>query len=191
MKKLFASIFLLFLCNHFVAQSTYKTYSWSVAKNLSPDTVYSISFEKEKIDSIPTELMNYINLKNLYLGKNKLTKLPASFSTLNKLEILNLEKTDLIEFPMVICELPELKQLIINRNNFTIIPYSIGKLTKLEFLDIWATPISTFPDIFLTMKNLKRIDARGVTHGPKFQKSWTEKLNWVTIEFEAPCTCFE
>ena len=191
MKKLFASILLLFLSNHFIAQTSYRTYQWNEAKNLNPDTVYSITFEKEKIDSIPLKLMRFINLKSLNLGKNKLSKLPDSFSQLSKLEILNLEKNNFDEFPIIICELSELKQLIINRNNLTVIPYSIGKLTKLEFIDIWSTPVINFPDIFLTMKNLKRIDARGVSYGPKFQKYWTEKLNWVTIEFEPPCNCFE
>ncbi len=191
MKKIFAFLFLLSLSNKFVAQIDYKTYPWNIAKNLSPDTVYSITFEKEKLDSVPHELMKFTNLKNLYLGKNKLSTLPVSFSQLSKLEILNLEKNNFTDFPIVICDLPELKQLILNRNNLTVLPYSIGKLTKLEFLDIWSTPIANFPEIFLTMKSLKSIDARGVTHGPKFQKTWTEKLNWVTIEFEPPCNCFE
>lgn len=191
MKKLVVSLILLLINNLFIAQTNYKTYTWEQAKGLNPDTIFSISLEKEKLDSLPIELMKFIHLKNLNLGKNKIRKLPDSFAQFSKLEILNLEKNNLDEFPVIICQLSELKELIINRNNFTIIPFSIGKLTKLEFIDIWATPVTTFPDVFLTMKNLKHIDARGVLHGPKFQKSWVEKLNWVKIDFDAPCNCFE
>ena len=191
MKKLVVSLLLLLINNAFIAQTNFKTYSWEEAKGLNPDSIFSISFEKERIDSLPTELMKFVHLKNLNLGKNKLHHLPDSFDVFSQLEILNMEKNNLEEFPLVICRLPALKELIMNRNNFAVIPFSIGKLSQLEFLDIWATPVATFPDVLLTMKNLKHIDARGVLHGPKFQKSWAEKLSWIKIDFDAPCNCFE
>ena len=58
MKKLVAIFLLLFICkSHFVfAQSERKIYSWEVAKNANPDTIVAISFEKDKLDSLPIEL---------------------------------------------------------------------------------------------------------------------------------------
>lgn len=191
MKKFVVSSLLLLLCSISIAQSQYKTYLWSEAKSLGSDTIYSISFEKEKIDSIPLELMNFKNLKKLDLSKQKLTKLPSTFTQLSQLEILDLGKNRLTLFPPEICKLTNLRKLVLNRNYFSNIPANISNLTRLEVLDIWATPVETFPEELALLKNLKLIDARGVLHGPKFQKTWKEKLSWVKIEFDAPCNCFE
>ena len=108
-----------------------------------------------------------------------------------KLITLNINCPLLEELPESIGNLSQLSKLIINCPALVKLPESIGNLSQLEFLDIWATPVATFPDVLLTMKNLKHIDARGVLHGPKFQKSWAEKLSWMKIDFDAPCNCFE
>lgn len=191
MRKLVVNLFLLFVCNQFSAQTDLKEYSWQVAKNANPDTIFSISFERERLDSVPMDLMKFINLKKLNLSKNRLTDLPNEFKQLSKLEELHLGKNNLIRFPTEICHLKELKRLILNRNAFESIPECIENLTQLEILDLWATPVGDFPIELTTLKKLKLLDARGIMHGPKFQKKWQDQLNWVKIEFDSPCDCFE
>ncbi len=189
MKKLVAVILALLVFNNLNSQTNYKTYTWEQAKNLSPDSVFSISFEKQKLKSIPTELYNFIYLKKLDLSKNRLDNLPNELSRLSQLEILDIGKNNFTIFPEVICELNSLKVLSLNRNEINEIPNSIEKLNKLEKVDLWETPLVKFPDAFVAMKNLKYIDARGVSHGVKYQKYWTESLSWIKIEFDAPCNC--
>ena len=54
MKKFAVIIISLFLSNFITAQShTYKVYNWSEVLNADPDTIYGISFSKNKLDSIP------------------------------------------------------------------------------------------------------------------------------------------
>ncbi len=191
MKLIVANILLLLFSNVLIAQNQVKTYTWEQAKLLGADTVYSITFEKTKLDSLPEDLMKFVNLKKLDLSKNDMSKLPSFISSLTKLEILNLGKNKFITFPAEICKLTSLKQLILNRNDIAYIPDCIDQLTQLEYLDIWDTPVATFPESIVALKNLKKIDARGVMHGPKYQTKWREKLSWVKIEFDSPCNCFE
>jgi Leucine-rich repeat (LRR) protein len=103
MMKTIAVLLLVFVINCFFAQENYKIYSWESAQKLGKDTVYGITFSKTKFDSIPSDLINYTNLKYLDLSKHKLTSLPYNFSNLSKLEILNLEKNDFDLFPLQIC----------------------------------------------------------------------------------------
>jgi Leucine-rich repeat (LRR) protein len=191
MKKIVANLLLLLVCNIVSSQSLYKTYHWEIAKNLGPDTVYSISFEKEKLPSLPPELFKFVHLKILNLSKNKISELPDEFILLQELEILDLGKNELRLFPTEICRLVQLKKLILNRNSLAYLPDCIAALTQLEHLDIWDTPVETFPEGLVQMKALKYIDARGITHGAKFQFDWKQKLPWIKIDFDAPCNCFE
>lgn len=189
MKKLAALFFLSFLVNFSFSQTDYKTYSWEQAKKLGADTVYSITFEKQKMDYLPAELRKFVHLKKLNLSKNNLKSLPNYVINFTQLEILDLGKNDFTVFPEEICQLTNLKKLILNRNDFTSMSDSISNLTKLEFIDLWDTPLVTFPDAFISMKNLKHIDSRGISHGVNYQRKWTELLPWVKIEFDAPCNC--
>jgi Leucine-rich repeat (LRR) protein len=191
MKKIVVLFLILFLYSNTFSQSNLKTYTWEDVKNANPDTVFSITFEKNKLDSIPIDLLKFTNLKKLDLSKNKLTHLPDSFVNLKKLETLDLGKNKFTKFPPEICKLTHLKKLSLNRNDISIIPYLIINLTELETLDIWDTPIISFPEEFVSMKNLKYIDARGVTHGAIYQKKWKEKLPWIKMDFDAPCNCIE
>lgn len=177
------------LINISLSQEKYQTYSWEQAKKLGKDTVYSINFEKLKLDSIPEELFSFPHLKKLNFSKNKLTELPSSFSNLKELEVLNLEKNSFVIFPIEICDLTSLKSLIINRNDFMSLPESFSKLKQLEFLDIWATPIMKFPEAFKELESIKKIDARGISHSKKFQDHWKETMPNVHFIFDTPCNC--
>lgn len=189
MKKLVVIILILCAYNSLFSQSNLKTYTWEQAKLKGPDSVYSISFERMRLSSIPTELFLYTNLIKLDLSKNKLDSLPFEIVKLIHLQNLDIGKNNFIQFPPIICELKNLKSLSLNRNEITGIPNEIDKLVLLEKIDLWETPLEKFPDAFVAMKNLKFIDSRGVSHGEKYQKYWTENLPWIKIEFDAPCNC--
>ena len=191
MKSIVALYFTLLIINFSFSQNKIKVYPWSIAKNLSPDSVFAISFENKKLDSLPNEIINYIHLKELYLSKNKLSSLPDSIVFLTELRILDLGKNKFTIFPPEITKFKDLKKLNLNRNDLTELPVDIGNLLNLEYLDLWETPIEIFPEEITELKKLKVLDVRGVMHGPKFQQRWKERLAWVKIEFDAPCNCLE
>jgi hypothetical protein len=197
MKKIVALTFLLVLVNGLTAQETVKMqkpvkmYTWEQAQKAFPDTIYGITFRKEKLQSLPDDLMKYVQLKKLDLSKNKLTSLPTEIIHFKKLEVLDLGKNRLEVFPLEICQLVALKKLSLNRNYFSEIPNCIRYLSKLEQLDMWDVPLSTFPNSMEELIELKLLDVRGIVFGPIFQSTWREKLPDTKIEFDPPCNCAE
>lgn len=192
MKKLFVISILLIFSEQLIGQTgELRILSWEQAKSANPDTVFAISFSKQKVSTLPEDLARFANLTHLDLGKNKLTELPEFVGGFSKLEYLDLSKNDLSVFPVEICRLSALKTLVINRNMFDQLPDCIGYLKELETLDLWDTPVMNFPASLTNLKKLKRIDLQGVKYGPTFQKQFKESLPWVTIEFDPPCDCME
>lgn len=188
MKNIVAILFLSFSLKA-ISQNQYKEYSWESAQKANVDSVFYISFQGERLSEVPIELFNFKHLKRLDLGKNKLVNLPDQFIYLTELEYLNLEKNRFVVFPNEICQLYSLKELVLNRNDITFLPDCIERLDSLTYLDIWATPIAQFPEAFKNMLSLKKIDARGISHGRKFQERNKENLPQVTILFDTPCNC--
>lgn len=191
MNKLFVLSWLILWCNLSLTQVNYPVYSWEIAQKCSPDTIFAISFKKEKLDSLPMELKRFSKLKLLDLSNNKLKSLPLFMKEFTHLESLDLSKNKFNSLPQVICELSSLKTLRFGRNDISEIPACISKLQNLNTLDIWDNPIATYPESLVELKNLKIFHAEGIMYGPKFQKSWIEKMPQTKFYFEDPCDCKE
>lgn len=188
----YALFLVLFLSNVLQAQnSDIRIYLWSEVINANPDTIFGISFSKQKIAIVPEELQRFKNLQHLDLGKNKLNNLPDFMGDMTNLTYLDISKNEFSNFPIEICRLSNLKTLIANRNDFSNLPECIGFLEKLEKLDLWDTPIMDFPESLTKLTKLKTIDLQGVKYGPTFQKKFKESLPWVEILMDPPCDCME
>lgn len=194
MKKIFALIFLLNLNLSFAQEFQLQSvivYDWEVAKTANPDTIFGISFKKQKLTSLPEELKNFTRLRVLDLSKNKLEKIPSFFSIFKKLEDLNIEKNKLKHFPIIVYQLKELRFLRLGVNSFERVPNGIDNLSKLEYLDLYDCPIKSLPESLVNLKNIQKIDFTGIRFSPSFQETWLKKMPNVTLVFDAPCDCLE
>ena len=54
MKQLFALIFLFLSFPDFAQLNSGKVYLWNEVKHANPDTIQAVSFEKLKLDSLPS-----------------------------------------------------------------------------------------------------------------------------------------
>lgn len=191
MRNIVVIYLLLINFSLFSQDNLYKDYTWDEALKMNRDSVFSITFVNQKLTEVPESLIEFKRLKRLNFGKNKLVNLPDFFIQFNELEYLNLEKNKFVVFPNEICQLYALKDLILNRNDIVSLPECIERLDALKYIDIWATPINQFPDAFKNMESLVKIDARGISHGKKFQEKWREELPKIKILFDTPCNCLE
>ena len=190
MKKLFVLCWIIWSVNATATPpDSLRTYTWAEALHTNPDSVFSLSLEKMKLETLPAELMRFKQLRKLNLSKNRLTELPDNIGELTQLEELDLGKNNFDLFPLELCQLTQLRRLLLNRNNFSMIPDCIRYLTQLNYLDLWDTPIQTFPEAFTDMHALKNLDVRGLRFSPSFQEKWLARLPWMKIEFEEPCDC--
>lgn len=158
------------------------------ASSVSPDSVFRLDLSKSKLKEIPSAVLQFKNLRELNLEKNKISQLPSDFF-FEHLEILNLTKNEIQVFPEVICQNTSLKQLLMGKNNMDVIPDCIGELQNLIILDVWFNPITDLPMALTELKNLKALDLRGMNFSSDFQKKWAELLPWVKIEFDLGCDC--
>jgi hypothetical protein len=186
-KKQFALI--LILWSSFAIGQDVTVYDWEEVQAAHPDTIYAISFEKDKLTELPSDLSKFTNLKRLNLAKNRLTELPEFIVEFDSLQELNLTKNKLSKFPIVICRLQGLKRLMIGSNDIASLPDCMEYVSELEYLDLYDNPISYLPQSMMRLKNLKKIDFTGIRFNKDFQKQWTEQLPNTELVFDSPCDC--
>lgn len=194
MRILFAIILALAVTNGSRAQipDAVITYQWeAMPDSMSKDSIFSISLAKLKLDSVPSALSTYKNLRFIDLGKNKLTSLPAFFADFKQLQWLNLEKNRFEICPLVICQLSNLTHLIFNRNFIERMPDCIEYASELRYIDFYDNPIRELPESFERLKKLEKADFSGIRFGPSFQRKWIGRMPNVEFIFEEPCECME
>lgn len=157
-------------------------------KAVHPDSVYYLDLRGQKLKSVPIEVNQFNNLKDLNLSKNKLTQLPNDLN-LPHLEILNLEKNKFEIFPSVICNQLALTQLYLGRNEIAELPGCIGDLKEMVILDVWLNVLVDLPDELMLLEKLELLDLRGMNFSDKFQGGWNNRLPWAKIEFDNSCDC--
>ena len=190
MKYIFA-LFSLVLTSSVLGQSDYKVYDWDEVAECDPDTIYAISFRKQKLDSIPFDLFEFHNLTFLNLEKNKLKELPSEFRNLSRLEFLDLGKNEFTVFPLLLCELQNLRVLKFHMNEVAYLPECIGSVSQLEELDLFKNPIRKLPEQLTELKDLKLLELRSIKFSPEFQEKWEEALPNTKIMFDPPCDCMK
>ena len=195
MKKilfLLVSIFLLSSINTCLSQKfDFKIYRWEEVQNANPDTIYGLTFAKEKRTELPTELSKFVNLRYLNLNKNKIQSLPEYFDTLKRLEVFEAEKNDFIYFPFVLTRLTQLQIINLHQNDISTIPEGIQYCLLLEKLDLSDNAIGSIPEVIFGLENLKVVDLSGVRFGPRYQKQLINRRPDIKWILDPPCDCME
>lgn len=154
-----------------------------------PEKVYRLRLQNKKLDSIPKEIFQFKNLRQLDLSKNKIKEVPPEIGNLKQLEILDLSKNEIEVFTKEICFLPNVTILRMSRNNLVNIPAEIENLQKLEVLDLWDNDLAGFPESLSKLESLKSFDLRGILIDIKDQRRIEEMLPNVKIHFSPSCNC--
>lgn len=188
MKYIFAITFLA-VTSLISAQDDFHVYDWEELGSCDPDTVYGISFRKSKLDSIPTDLIKFSNVRYLDFEKNKITEIPQFFEQFNKLEYLNLGKNELTHFPSSLCNSSSLKTLLLHVNDIAYLPPCVEGFTSLQNLDLFKNPIGSLPEELTQLKQLAILELRSIKFSPEFQEKWIDLLPNTKIMFDPPCDC--
>ncbi len=194
MRFLFAVILTLAVTKSSDAQipESVVTYQWEAMPDSIPaDSIVSIDLSKLKLDSVPTSLQQYKNLRYLNLGKNKLSYLPSFIVEFQYLTWLNLEKNRFETFPLAVCQLENVEQLVINRNFIEQIPECIEYAKNLTYIDFYDNPIRVLPESFERLGKLQKVDFTGIRFAPSFQRKWIAAMPNVKFVFDEPCDCME
>lgn len=155
----------------------------------SPDRVFRLSLEKQKLKEIPPSVFALKNLNELDLSRNRLTSVPAEIALLQNLQILKLSRNRFSKFPAEVCALKMLLKLAVDNNSMDSIPTEIGRLQRLEVLDAWSNDFSYFPDEIAQMQAIKMMDLRGILMSEREQSSLKKMLPQAKIYMDVPCNC--
>jgi len=159
----------------------------SALKN--PDRVIRLSLRKQKLKTMPVEILQFKNLQYLDLSKNSIKELPPEIGTLKNLQYFSISKNDLEGFEPEIGKLVNLRWLIMNQNEMSLLPPQIGNLTKLEYLDLWSNNLDHFPEELKNLKKLKTLDLRVILIMDSEQSRLVSLLPETQIYFSANCNC--
>lgn len=164
---------------------------WEEALKLNPQSVISLDCSGQKWDSLPLEIFQFTNLKELDLSKNKLTQIPEKFNSFQAIEKLDLGRNKFENFPLVVCQLHHLKTLHLDRNKITLLPEQIADLQALEYLDLYANGIEHFGEGIFLMPSLRLLNIEGVMYGTVFAKQLLDRLPNTKILIDPPCKCLD
>ena len=110
-----------------------------------------------KLTSIPKEIGQLINLKELYLHYNILTSIPKEIGQLINLQELWLFANKLVSIPPEIGQLVNLKILDFNENQLTSIPKELGQLINLQELSLYSNKLTSIPKEIGQLVTLKEL----------------------------------
>lgn len=94
---------------------------------------------------------------SLDLSGHKLTSLPPQIGELSNLRELKLLNNELKDLPPEISKLSNLIELNISSNRLTNVPQVVFKLTALQRLYLWGNDLSSLPDEISELKNLTEL----------------------------------
>ncbi|EAQ43240.1 leucine-rich repeat domain-containing protein [Polaribacter sp. MED152] len=106
---------------------------------------------------LPEDMSDLVDLEELTLYNNKLTKLPANIGNLNKLTELRLENNRLTNLPESIGNIISLQQLTLDNNNLKSLPTTIGALSNLKILQLTGNELTSLPNEIGDLSNLENL----------------------------------
>lgn len=141
-------------------------------------------------DSLPEELFQLTELRELTVKGCKLCRLNQDIGKLTKLQYLNLDHNKLLRLPETIGNLTDLRTLVVSRNILEELPESIGNLHQLATIDAWGNPLYVLPESISELrKTLTVLDLRQIPL-TKWEYEAMEKLLPETdIKFTDICEC--
>lgn len=116
-----------------------------------------VYLDYSQLPSLPTEIGQLTNLKDLYLNENLLTTIPPEIGNLKKLEVLRLWGNQLTSLPPEIGQLSNLRYLDLSENHLFTLPKEIGSLIALESASFLDNNLDSLPASVGQLLNLKSL----------------------------------
>lgn len=175
----------------YAADDDGKVYT-SIAEALqSEKPVYRLKITKlANRDSLPEELFQLTELRELTVKGRKLCRLNQNIDKLVHLQYLNLDHNQLLRLPETLGNLADLRTLVVSRNILEELPESIGNLHQLATIDAWGNPLYSLPHSIKNIsKTLKTLDLRQIPLSRKEYDAMEQLLPETDILFTDICEC--
>ena len=157
----------------------------------SEKPVYRLKITKlASKDSLPEELFQLTELRELTVKGCKLCRLNQSIGKLTHLQYLNLDHNKILRLPEAIGNLTDLRTLVVSRNILEELPESIGNLHQLVTIDAWGNPLYVLPHSIANInKTLQVLDLRQIPLTKWEYEAMEQLLPNTDIKFTDICEC--
>ena len=157
----------------------------------SEKPVYRLKIKKLiNKDSLPEELFQLTELRELTVKGCKLCRLNQSIGKLSHLQYLNIDHNKILRLPETLGRLTNLRTLVISRNILEELPESIGNLHQLAIIDAWGNPLYALPhSISNISKTLQVLDLRQIPLTKWEYEAMEQLLPNTDIKFTDICEC--
>ena len=157
----------------------------------SEKPVYRLKITKlSNKDSLPEELFQLTELRELTVKGCKLNRLNQNIGKLTHLQYLNLDHNKILRLPETIGNLTDLRTLVISRNILEELPESIGNLHQLSTIDAWGNPLYVLPHSITNIsRTLQVLDLRQIPLTKWEYEAMEQLLPNTDIQFTDICEC--
>lgn len=118
-----------------------------------------ISFENNRIETLPDNIHKLTQLRELYLANNLLQELPERIGYLCNLQVLTLNNNKLQTLPLTFGALNLLSRIDLECNELRILPENFDNLTSCEVLNLNRNKLIRLPTSIGSMPSLTSLSA--------------------------------
>ena len=162
----------------------------ALAAKSAGETVLRLNLSRKKLRTIPPELGDLTDLKELTLDRTKINGLPMALEKLQHLEYFSANGNKMTDFPEVILSWYDLEYLSLGNNLIDSIPLNIDRLGKLRTLNLWSNLIAFFP---ASLGDLTQLHSLDLTTNDMTEEEQSQLKTWINAStkllLSAPCRC--
>lgn len=154
-----------------------------------PEKVQRLVLKNKRLNAIPPEVFQFINLVELDLRGNRITAIPAGIAQLKKLRYLNLSRNNIDTIPAAVGNLQELMYVEFGQNQIRYISPNLKNAINLQYMSLWENELSSLPALN-KLEKLKEVDMRSILLTQSQRDEIKEALPEKTvIHFSPDCNC--
>lgn len=153
------------------------------------ELVLAIDLSRNRLKTLPEELLQFRDLRYLLLNRNRLRDLPGWLPQLRQLQALILDHNRFDNVPEVLLSMPQMEQLSIGENYLRGIPLDIDHMRGLQYLSLWGNVLASFPASLGDLPDLKVLDLLHNEMTVDEQEMLRELLPEVQLNMSQPCNC--
>jgi internalin A len=128
-----------------------------IIEKAAKDGRKELDLSNKGIKSLPAEIGQLKNLRELYLFDNQLTSVPNELWQLIKLTVISLCRNQLTSVPKELEWLTNLERLPLHENQLMSVPKELGRLRNLEWLSLDGNRLTSVPKELGHLTNLKNL----------------------------------
>ncbi|MFN6569474.1 COR domain-containing protein [Dendronalium sp. ChiSLP03b] len=128
-----------------------------IIEKAARDKATTLDLSGKSLTTLPEEISQLFNLKELDLSYNRLARLPAVIGQLYNLSLFYLSYNQLTSLPAEIGQLSNLRELYLYFNQLTNLPKEIGQLSNLSGLYLSSNQLTNLPAVIGQLSNLRKL----------------------------------